>query len=145
MITETSLITYKPLVEFSRIKSALERIGVPNTADGRRDLYTSLVSVTDPNTNINYLLHFKQALRMEGKIVDDWKDEDMHRLHNIARLLADWKYIEPTRALEEYNPLVKFRVLSYNESLQWNIIKKYSINYTKISKLFPNLSQGDFQ
>lgn len=137
------LITYNPLVEFSRIKSVLERIGVPNTADGRRDLYTTIVSVTDPNTNNNYLLHFKQALHLEGKPVGDWKDEDIRRLHNIARLLEDWGYIEPISKLHEYDPLVKFRVLSYNESKEWNIIKKYSINYSKINRLFPNQSQGD--
>lgn len=137
MSVPLELLAYRPLVGFQEIKNVLERIGVPNTKDGRRDLYTSVISVTNPNTKENYLLHFKQALQLEGKPVSEWKSEDQARLHNIAHLLTNWNLIEPLRSLQEYDTMVKCRILTRQEQSEWNIIKKYSVNYTKIHRLFP--------
>ncbi len=137
-MSDINFIRYEPLVEFSKIKSVLGRTGVTNTNDGRKYLYTTLVSVTHPKTQENYLLHFKQALKLEGKSISDWKDEDTHRLHNIAHLLTNWGYIKPLSELKCYNPDVTFRVLTYVESMDWNIIKKYTVNYAKLNRLFPN-------
>lgn len=137
MSVPLELLAYRPLVGFQEIKNVLERIGVPNTKDGRRDLYTSVISVTNPNTKENYLLHFKQALQLEGKPVSEWKSEDQARLHNIAHLLTNWNLIEPLRSLQEYDTMVKCRILTRQEQPEWNIIKKYSVNYTKIHRLFP--------
>lgn len=137
MSVPLELLAYRPLVGFQEIKNVLERIGVPNTKDGRRDLYTSVISVTNPNTKENYLLHFKQALQLEGKPVSEWKSEDQARLHNIAHLLTNWNLIEPLHSLQEYDTMVKCRILTRQEQSEWNIIKKYSVNYTKIHRLFP--------
>lgn len=137
MSVPLELLAYRPLVGFQEIKNVLERIGVPNTKDGRRDLYTSVISVTNPNTKENYLLHFKQALQLEGKPVSEWKSEDQARLHNIAHLLTNWNLIEPLHSLQEYDTMVKCRILTRQEQAEWNIIKKYSVNYTKIHRLFP--------
>lgn len=137
MSVPLELLAYRPLVGFQEIKNVLERIGVPNTKDGRRDLYTSVISVTNPNTKENYLLHFKQALQLEGKPVSEWKAEDQARLHNIAHLLTNWNLIEPLHSLQEYDTMVKCRILTRQEQSEWNIIKKYSVNYTKIHRLFP--------
>lgn len=131
------MIKYEPLVPYKSIKIALERIGVPNTIDGRRDLYTSVVSVTNPNNGEDFLMHFKEALVLEGKTVSEWKDEDFRRLVNIAHYLSNWGMIKPVDSLPEFFSETRCRILKNSELNEWNIIKKYSVNYTKISRLFP--------
>jgi hypothetical protein len=116
---------------------SLERIGVPNTLDGRRDLYTSVVSVTNPNSGVDYLMHFKEALILEGKTVSEWKDEDFQRLVNIAHYLSNWGMIQPKDPLPEFFESTRCRILRNSELSEWNVIKKYSVNYTKVSRLFP--------
>lgn len=108
---------------FLKIKETLTRIGIANNVN--KTLVQSCHILQKRGKY--YVVHFKELLALDGRCVE-FTGEDIERRNNIAMLLQEWglcKIVSPENHV--FTGDNKFRVISYRESKDWNLVYKYKI------------------
>lgn len=108
---------------FLKIKETLTRIGIANNVN--KTLVQSCHILQKRGKY--YVVHFKELLALDGRCVE-FTAEDIERRNNIAMLLQEWglcKIVSPGNHV--FTGDNKFRVISYRESKDWNLVYKYKI------------------
>ncbi|QBO60790.1 putative translation repressor protein [Escherichia phage vB_EcoM_G2133] len=117
-------ITLKKPEDFLKVKETLTRMGIANNKD--KVLYQSCHILQ--KKGLYYIVHFKEMLRMDGRQVE-MTEEDEVRRDSIAWLLEDWGLIEivPGQRTFMKDLTNNFRVISFKQKHEWNLVPKYTI------------------
>lgn len=118
-------ISLKTEDDFLKIRETLTRIGIANNKD--RKLYQSCHILQKQGRY--YIVHFKELLRLDGRTVD-LSQEDIDRRDDIAKLLQEWGMCDIVDAGFKAPGNNFFRVISFREKNQWNLIHKYRFGST---------------
>ncbi|WVX87535.1 translation repressor [Vibrio phage EniLVp02] len=107
---------------FLVIRETLKRIGIANNL--RRRLYQSCHILHKRGRY--YIVHFKELLALDGRPVE-LTPEDIQRRNNIAALLEEWNLcnILDVERVHQFTDDRHFRVLSFKESQNWDLVPKY--------------------
>lgn len=114
-------ITLKNDDDFLKIKETLTRMGIANNKD--RILYQSCHILQKQGRY--YIVHFKELLRLDGRVVDITKEDHLRR-NNIAWCLAEWGMCDIVGA-HVYSTEKHFRVIPFKEKASWTLRHKYRI------------------
>lgn len=115
-------IKLKENEDFLKIRETLTRMGIANSA--KRELYQSCHILQKRGRY--YIVHFKELLKLDGRIVNI-TDEDILRRNNMAALLESWGLCDIITRDFETSEENNFRVLSYSQKQNWKLIHKYRI------------------
>lgn len=107
--------------DFLKIKETLTRMGIANNKD--KILYQSCHILQKQGKY--YIVHFKELLQLDGRVVDITK-EDLMRRNNIALCLAEWGMCDIV-GTHVYSTEKHFRVISFKEKSNWVLRHKYRI------------------
>ncbi|WPK35833.1 endoribonuclease translational repressor of early genes [Escherichia phage AV117] len=110
--------------DFLKVKETLTRMGIANNKD--KVLYQSCHILQKQGKY--YIVHFKEMLRMDGRLVDI-DGEDYQRRDSIAQLLEDWGLIviEDSAREDLFGLTNNFRVISFKQKDDWTLKAKYTI------------------
>ncbi|ADI55377.1 RegA translational repressor protein [Escherichia phage IME08] len=115
-------ITLKQPEDFLKVKETLTRMGIANNKE--KKLYQSCHILQKQGRY--YIVHFKEMLRMDGRQVDI-DGEDYQRRDSIAQLLKDWGLIDIVDESELFEITNNFRVISFKQKNDWELLSKYTI------------------
>ena len=107
---------------FLKIRETLQRIGIANNKD--KKLYQSCHILQKQGRY--YIVHFKELLMLDGRPVTI-SDEDYDRRDDITERLAEWGLCDVVDGSFEPPGNNFFRVLSFKEKSNWQLIHKYRI------------------
>ena len=113
---------------FSVVRETLERIGIANHK--KKEIYPSCYLLHKRDTY--YILHFKNLLKLDGKQVENFDENDQDRELNIALLLEKWGLIE----IVDKEKVAKVKqsfvfVLPHSKRDEYKVIHKYQIGIRK--------------
>lgn len=114
-------ITLKNDDDFLKIKETLTRMGIANNKD--RILYQSCHILQKQGRY--YVVHFKELLRLDGRVVDITQEDHLRR-NNIAWCLAEWGMCDIV-GTHEYSTEKHFRVIPFRDKASWVLRHKYRI------------------
>lgn len=113
--------------DFLKIRETLQRIGISNT---RTKTLIQTCHILHKRGKY-YIVHFKELLRMDGKIVD-LTDEDIQRRDEIVKLLQNWGLLTITSKVREYADRVNLFVLPWRERMNgWTLTSKYKFGLAR--------------
>jgi len=110
--------------DFLKIKETLTRIGVASNRD--KTLYQSTHILHKRGKY--YIVHFKELFALDGKNTNI-EVVDIERRNAITSLLVEWKLLTVVNEeqLEPMGHVGQFKVISFKEKRDWELIPKYSI------------------
>lgn len=117
-------IAFQEYDDFLKIKETLTRIGI--AVNNKKILYQS-VHILQKRGKY-YLVHFKELFALDGK--DSNIDVvDIERRNAIAKLLVEWNLITIVNEnqLEPMGNVGQFKVISFKDKRNWNLVPKYTI------------------
>ncbi len=117
-------IAFQEYDDFLKIKETLTRIGI--AVNNKKILYQS-VHILQKRGKY-YLVHFKELFALDGK--DSNIDVvDIERRNAIAKLLVEWNLITIVNEnqLEPMGHVGQFKVISFKDKRNWNLVPKYTI------------------
>jgi hypothetical protein len=117
-------ITFKEDDDFLKIKETLTRIGVASNRD--KILYQSTHILHKQGQY--YIVHFKELFALDGKPTNLTK-VDIERRNAIINLLQEWNLLTIVQK-EELTPMGnvgQFKIISFKEKPDWQLIPKYNI------------------
>ena len=106
---------------FLKIRETLTRIGIASNKD--KKLYQSCHILQKQGRY--FIVHFKELLRLDGRVVD-FTDDDKNRRNDITMLLSDWNLCEVLSDMKAPRHNF-FRVLSFSLKHEWELIYKYKL------------------
>ncbi|MGL6229400.1 MAG: translational repressor RegA [Culicoidibacterales bacterium] len=106
---------------FLKIRETLTRIGI--ACNKEKKLYQSC-HILQKN-NRYFIVHFKELLQLDGRVVDITTD-DINRRNDITMLLCDWNLCTLLSDIKAPRHNF-FRVLSYAMKSEWELIYKYKL------------------
>jgi len=80
-----------------------------------------------------YIVHFKQLFQLDSKPTD-LLESDIARTNSIANILASWGLIDLVDKVKSESPIVplsQIKILSKEESKNWQLCSKYTIGNKK--------------
>lgn len=107
--------------DFLKIKETLTRMGIANNKD--KILYQSCHILQKQGKY--YIVHFKELLRLDGRIVEITLEDELRR-NNIAKCLAEWNMCEIV-GTHKFSTENHFRVIPFKDKSNWRLIHKYKI------------------
>lgn len=107
--------------DFLKIKETLTRMGIANNKD--RILYQSCHILQKQGKY--YIVHFKELLRLDGRIVEI-SEEDHLRRNNIALCLSEWGMCGIV-GTHKFSDEKHFRVIPFKDKPSWTLRHKYRI------------------
>lgn len=115
-------IALKTSDDFLKIRETLTRIGIANNKD--KKLYQSCHILQKQGRY--FIVHFKELLKLDGRTVEI-SPEDYDRRNDIAYLLQEWGMCDILVDSEEFDAPGDnfFRVISYKDKENWELIHKY--------------------
>ena len=117
-------ITFKEDDDFLKIKETLTRMGVASNRD--KILYQSTHILHKQGQY--YIVHFKELFALDGKPTNLTK-VDIERRNAIINLLQEWSLLTIVQK-EELTPMGnvgQFKIISFKEKVDWELIPKYNI------------------
>jgi hypothetical protein len=110
--------------DFLKIMETLTRIG---TASKKDKVLTQTCHILHKRGRYA-ILHHKELVALDRKPVDI-VEEDIAMRNTIAKLLHEWKLLEPIDSLEDVivAPIGQVKVLHYSEKDDWTLVSKYTI------------------
>lgn len=117
-------IILKTPEDFLKVKETLTRMGIANNKD--KVLYQSCHILQ--KQGLYYIVHFKEMLRMDGRVVDI-ESEDYQRRDSIALLLEKWALLDIKESSRDtlFDMTNNFRVISFKQKDEWSLKSKYTI------------------
>ncbi|AHY25016.1 translation repressor [Pectobacterium bacteriophage PM2] len=117
-------IILKTPEDFLKVKETLTRMGIANNKD--KILYQSCHILQ--KQGLYYIVHFKEMLRMDGRVVDI-ESEDYQRRDSIALLLEKWALLDIKESSRDtlFDMTNNFRVISFKQKDEWSLKSKYTI------------------
>lgn len=115
--------------DFLKIKETLTRIGVASRKEKKIWQSCHILHKRDPQGNSHYaILHFKELFLLDGKSAK-FDELDIPRRNSIIRLLEQWNLVEIVNQIDaqELAPMNTFKVLSFKEKQEWQLLPKYEI------------------
>ena len=106
---------------FLKVKETLSRIGIANNRT--KTLYQSCHVLKKQDKF--YIVHFKEMLVLDGNVVE-LSSDDIIRLNSIALLLEQWGLLTLVHP-NSHKIVNNFRVISYKDKPNWNLVPKYII------------------
>jgi hypothetical protein len=110
--------------DFLKIKETLTRIGIASNRD--KTLYQSTHILHKRGKY--YIVHFKELFALDGKNTNI-ELGDIERRNAIASLLVEWKLLTVVNKeqLVPMGHIGQFKVISFKDKQNWELIPKYSI------------------
>ena len=110
--------------DFLKIKETLTRIGIASNRDKTLFQSTHILH----KRGKYYIVHFKELFALDGKNTNI-ELVDIERRNAIASLLVEWKLLTVVNEeqLEPTGHVGQFKVISFKEKPNWELIPKYSI------------------
>jgi hypothetical protein len=110
--------------DFLKIKETLTRIGVASNRD--KTLYQSTHILHKRGRY--YIVHFKELFALDGKNTNI-DIVDIERRNAIIKLLIEWNLLEIVNEdqLQPLGHIGQFKVISFKEKRNWNLVPKYTI------------------
>lgn len=129
--------------DYKKVKETLTRIGITsrNQETNENTLWQSCHILRQDGRY--YVVHFKELFRLDGR-EDTFDEVDASRRNAIAFLLDDWgllRVLEP-ESFSDCISIQKFKILTYDESKNWNLRSKYSKNLLNIKNGEANEKKG---
>ena len=117
-------ITFKEDDDFLKIKETLTRMGVASNRD--KILYQSTHILHKQGQY--YIVHFKELFALDGKPTNLTK-VDIERRNAIIQLLQEWSLLTIVKpdALTPMGNVGQFKIISFKEKTDWQLIPKYNI------------------
>jgi hypothetical protein len=113
--------------DFLKIKETLTRIGIGTFKNDKRFLYQTCHILQ--KRGLYYIVHFKELLLLDGKLVD-LSEFDLRRRNTIICFLEEWGLIAPIepaiKESEKANPS-SIKVIPFSEKVNWELMPKYNI------------------
>ncbi|MDP7367088.1 MAG: translational repressor RegA [Candidatus Pacebacteria bacterium] len=117
-------ITFAEDDDFLKIKETLTRMGVASNRD--KILYQSTHILHKQGQY--YIVHFKELFALDGKPTNI-TNVDIERRNAIINLLQEWnllKIVQKEKLLPMGN-VGQFKIISFKEKPNWQLIPKYNI------------------
>ena len=117
-------ITFAEDDDFLKIKETLTRMGVASNRD--KILYQSTHILHKQGQY--YIVHFKELFALDGKPTNI-TNVDIERRNAIINLLQEWNLLKIVQK-EELLPMGnvgQFKIISFKEKPNWQLIPKYNI------------------
>ena len=117
-------VKFEQYDDFLKIKETLTRIGVASNRD--KVLYQSTHILHKRGKY--YIVHFKELFALDGKksTIDI---SDIERRNAIVKLLVEWNLLTVVdeSGLEPMGHIGQFKVISFKDKRNWELIPKYNI------------------
>lgn len=114
---------------FLKVKETLTRIGISSKTE--KKLWQSCHILHKRGKY--YIVHFKELFLLDG-LETDFSDSDKGRRNTITNLLEQWglvKVVDPERTKDPSCSISHFKILSFGEKGEWELIPKYRIGVRK--------------
>jgi len=117
-------IKFKEDDDFLKIKETLTRMGVASNRD--KILYQSTHILHKQGQY--YIVHFKELFALDGKPTNLTK-VDIERRNAIVNLLQEWKLLTIVKPdlLVPMGNVGQFKIISFKEKVDWQLVPKYNI------------------
>ena len=117
-------ITFKEDDDFLKIKETLTRMGVASNRD--KVLYQSTHILHKQGQY--YIVHFKELFALDGKPTNLTK-VDIERRNAIINLLQEWNLLTIVKPdnLTLMGNVGQFKIISFKEKSDWQLVPKYNI------------------
>jgi len=117
-------IRFREYDDFLKIKETLTRMGVASNRD--KILYQSAHILHKQGRY--YIVHFKELFALDGKNTNI-SDVDIERRNAIIKLLQEWNLLNvlDETQLEPMGNVGQFKIISYKEKNNWELVPKYNI------------------
>ena len=117
-------IRFREYDDFLKIKETLTRMGVASNRD--KILYQSAHILHKQGRY--YIVHFKELFALDGKNTNI-SDVDIERRNAIIKLLQEWNLLNvlDETQLEPMGNVGQFKIISYKEKSNWELVPKYNI------------------
>jgi hypothetical protein len=117
-------IRFKEDDDFLKIKETLTRMGVASNRD--KILYQSTHILHKQGQY--YIVHFKELFALDGKPTNLTK-VDIERRNAIVNLLQEWKLLTIVKPdlLVPMGNVGQFKIISFKEKVDWQLVPKYNI------------------
>lgn len=113
--------------DFLKIKETLTRIGIGTFKNDKRYLYQTCHILQ--KRGLYYIVHFKELLLLDGKLVD-LSEFDLRRRNTIICFLEEWgliKQVQPAITEDEKANPSSIKVIPFSEKVNWELMPKYNI------------------